>query len=55
MGDDPVAFLEAGENLLSARLQVETDPAVKGQIEGSLSEVRRNRRTEDPAPAETTP
>jgi hypothetical protein len=34
-----------GEEVLSARLAVETDPAVKGEIEDSLTQVRETRRT----------
>lgn len=33
----------SGEELLLARLKEETDPAVKGEIEGSLAEVRKTR------------
>ncbi|MCX5787283.1 MAG: hypothetical protein NTX64_02060 [Elusimicrobia bacterium] len=33
----------SGEELLLARLKDETDPAVKGEIEGSLAEVRKTR------------
>lgn len=36
---------EIGEELLAAALQIETDPAVKGEIEGSLTAVRQTRRT----------
>ncbi len=37
--------LEIGEELLATALQIETDPAVKGEIEGSLTAVRQTRRT----------
>jgi hypothetical protein len=44
---------ETGEKMLSARLQIEQDPAVKGQIEGSLGEVRKARTEREPsAPVE---
>jgi len=43
----------AGEDLLVARLAVETDPAVKGEIEGSLAQVRQTRLPE-PAPQTVT-
>ncbi|MFH2204738.1 MAG: hypothetical protein ABIJ96_16615 [Elusimicrobiota bacterium] len=36
--------LERGEEMLAARLQIETDPAVKGELEGSLTAVRETRR-----------
>lgn len=42
--------VQSGEELLLARLKEETDPTVKGEIEGSLAEVRKTR----PAP-EATP
>lgn len=44
---------EEGEKTLSARLDVETDPAVKGELEAVLGEVRRNRRPADAAVVET--
>lgn len=37
----------AGEELLTARMAVETDPAVKGALEGSLSKVRETRRSQE--------
>ncbi len=40
---------EAGESLLSARLQVEQDPTVKGELEGSLGEVRKARTESEPS------
>ena len=52
------AALEAaeGEKTLSARLEVETDPAVKGELEAVLGEVRRNRQpAEVPALVEASP
>jgi len=42
---------ETGESLLSARLQIEQDPTVKGQLEGSLGEVRKARSESEPAVA----
>lgn len=44
---------EEGEKTLSARLELETDPAVKGELEAVLGEVRRNRRPADSAVVET--
>ncbi|PCI39203.1 MAG: hypothetical protein COB53_03590 [Elusimicrobia bacterium] len=41
----------AGESLLSARLQIEKDPSVKGELEGSLGEVRKARSEREPAVA----
>lgn len=52
------AALEAadGEKTLSARLEVETDPAVKGELEAVLGEVRRNRQpAETPTLVEASP
>lgn len=49
-GLDPVV----GEEALSARLEVETDPEVKVAIEGSLSQMRNTRRTQ-PGPVEQAP
>ncbi|MFH1726324.1 MAG: hypothetical protein ABII00_17070 [Elusimicrobiota bacterium] len=46
---------QGGEELLAARLEVETDPVVKGEIAGGLSEIRRNRRPPDPVAAEANP
>lgn len=48
------AALEAqeGEATLTARLEVETDPAVKGELEAVLGEVRRTRRPTEEAPKE---
>ncbi|OIO06185.1 MAG: hypothetical protein AUJ52_12700 [Elusimicrobia bacterium CG1_02_63_36] len=42
---------EAGAQMLSARLLIEQDPAVKGQIEGSLGEVRKALEAPSAAPA----
>jgi len=44
---------QAGEEILSARMGLETDPAVKGQLEGSLDAVRGLRRGPE-APVEGT-
>ncbi|MBI5595132.1 MAG: hypothetical protein HY928_03480 [Elusimicrobia bacterium] len=44
---------DEGEKTLSARLDVETDPAVKGELEAVLGEVRRNRRPAETAVVET--
>ncbi|MBI3298734.1 MAG: hypothetical protein HYZ75_11255 [Elusimicrobia bacterium] len=50
---------EEGEKTLTARLEVETDPAVKGELEAVLGEVRRNRQSAEAqapdAPAEPAP
>jgi len=48
------AALEAqeGEATLTARLEVETDPAVKGELEAVLGEFRRTRRPTEEAPKE---
>ena len=46
----------SGEELLLARLKEETDAAVKGEIEGSLAEVRKTRpATEAATPTPTAP
>lgn len=45
--------VQSGEELLLARLKEETDPAVKGEIEGSLAEVRKTRPAPEATP--TTP
>lgn len=42
--------VQSGEELLLARLKEETDPAVKGEIEGSLAEVRKTRPAPKAAP-----
>ena len=61
------AKAEEGEQVLSARLEVETDPSVKGELEAVLGDIRRTRRPpevppapepvvqETPAPAPVTP
>lgn len=46
---------EAGEQILSARLLIEQDPAVKGQLEGSLGEVRRSLAETVPAEPSAPP
>lgn len=43
----------SGEELLLARLKEETDPAVKGEIEGSLAEVRKTRPPTEASPSIT--
>lgn len=40
----------SGEELLLARLKEETDPSVKGEIEGSLAEVRKTRPAPEAGP-----
>lgn len=40
----------SGEELLLARLKEETDPSVKGEIEGSLAEVRKTRPAPEASP-----
>jgi hypothetical protein len=39
--------VDSGEELLASRLKVETDPGVKGEIEGSLEQVRQTRRPQE--------
>lgn len=39
---------EEGEATLTARLEVETDPAVKGELEAVLGDIRRTRRPAEP-------
>lgn len=41
----------SGEELLLARLKEETDPTVKGEIEGSLAEVRKTRPPTEASPS----
>lgn len=45
---------EEGEATLTARLEVETDPAVKGELEAVLGDIRRTRRAAEAAPEPTT-
>lgn len=40
---------EEGEATLTARLEVETDPAVKGELEAVIEDIRRTRRPAEPA------
>ncbi|MBI4347790.1 MAG: hypothetical protein HY553_13120 [Elusimicrobia bacterium] len=46
--------IASGEELLLAQLKEETDPAVKGEIEGSLAEVRKTRPAPEATPATPT-
>lgn len=41
---------EEGEATLTARLEIETDPAVKGELEAVIEDIRRTRRPVEKAP-----